>query len=175
MTSKKSAVNRILGLRVLTERLRDFRTGLLAVYVDLRKAFDSVNRDLLWRILALRGIPPKLVKLISGLYFGTESALWCDGTNSDYLPVDTRVRQGCVLILSLFNTCMNHVMRRMSVKSGCGMSFGKVRITDLDFADDAVIFAETTEVLAEVLESLSEEASPLGLRVSWIKQSPGIR
>ena len=61
-------VDRILALRVLTERLRDFRIGLLTAYVDLRKAFDSVNRDVLWRILALRGIPPKLVNLISGLY-----------------------------------------------------------------------------------------------------------
>ena len=49
------------------------------------------------------------------------------------------------------------------------MSFGTVRITDLHFADDAVIFAETTEVLAGALDSLSEEAVPLGLRVTWIK------
>ena len=54
-------------------------------------------------------------------------------------------------------------------KSGCGLSFGTVRITDLDFADDAVIFAETTKVLEGALNSLSEEAEPLGLRVSWIK------
>ena len=33
----------------------------------------------------------------------------------------------------------------------------------------SVIFAETTEVLAVALESLSEEADPLGLRVSWVK------
>ena len=44
-TSKKSTVDRILALRVLTQRLRDFRIGLLAAYVDLRKAFDSVNRN----------------------------------------------------------------------------------------------------------------------------------
>ena len=47
-TPKKSTVDRILALRVLTERLRDFRLGLLAAYVDLRTAFDSVNRDVLW-------------------------------------------------------------------------------------------------------------------------------
>ena len=57
-------------------------------YVDLRKAFDSVNRDVLWRILALRGIPPKLVNLISSLYSGTESAARCDGTISDHSPVN---------------------------------------------------------------------------------------
>ena len=46
-TPKKSTVGRILALRVLNERLRDFHTRLLAAYVDLRKAFDSVNRDVL--------------------------------------------------------------------------------------------------------------------------------
>ena len=49
----------------LTERLCDFRTGLMAAHVDLRKAFDSVNRGVLWRILDFREIPPKLVNLIS--------------------------------------------------------------------------------------------------------------
>ena len=39
-------------------------------------------------------------------------------------------------------------MGKMSKKSSCGVSFETVRITDPDFADDAVIFAETTEVLA---------------------------
>jgi hypothetical protein len=42
-------------------------------------------------------------------------------------------------------------------------------ISDLDFADDAVIFAETVAVLSLALGSLSEEAEPLGLRVNWIK------
>ena len=37
--------------------------GLLAADVDLCKAFDSVNRDALWRTLGLRGVPPKLINL----------------------------------------------------------------------------------------------------------------
>ena len=65
----------ILTLRVLTERRREFRQGLLAAYVDLCKVFDSVNQDALWRILGLRGVPPKLINLISELYSGTESAV----------------------------------------------------------------------------------------------------
>ena len=65
-TPTKSTVDRTLALRVLTGRLRQFRVGLLATYVDLRNAFDSVNRDVLWRIPALRVIHPKLVELISG-------------------------------------------------------------------------------------------------------------
>jgi len=73
-TPKRSKIDRILALRVLTERRQEFRQGLLAAYVDLCKAFDSVNQDAFWRILGLRGVPPKLINLISERYSGTESA-----------------------------------------------------------------------------------------------------
>ena len=57
----------------------------------------------------------------------------------------------------------------MSEQLGCCVSFETFRITHLDVLDDAVIFAEATEVLAEGLESLFEEAEPLRLRVTWKK------
>ena len=88
---------------------------------------------------------------------------------SDFFPVNAGVRQGCVLAPSLFSACMDWIMSRMVGRSSCGVSFGDVQITDLDFANDAVIFAETLDILKEALEGLSEEAEVLGLRVSWIK------
>ena len=94
---KRSTIDRILALRVLTEHRREFQQGLLAAYVDLCKVFDSVNRDTLERILGLRGVPPKLIDLMSELYSGTESAVRCGGTIYDLFPVVTGVRQGCVL------------------------------------------------------------------------------
>ena len=50
-----------------------------------------------------------------------------------------------------------------------GVSFGEERFTDLDFADDAVIFAETMDELTLFLDALSRESEGLGLRVSWMK------
>ena len=154
--------------------VRDFRIALLAAYVDHCKAFDSVNPDVLWRILALGGIPPpKLVSLISGLYSGTESAVRCDGSILDYFPNNIGVRQGFVLAPTLFNTCMDHVLGRMSEKSGCVVSFGIVRITDLDFADDAVVFAVTTEVLGGQSRLVCEfpGSKPRSMRsvTSWMR------
>ena len=57
----------------------------------------------------------------------------------------------------------------MSERSSCGASFGNVKISDLDFADDAVVFAETLDILLGALEVLNEELEPLGLWVSWVK------
>ena len=56
-TPKRSTIDRILALRVLTERRQEFQQGLLAAYGGLCKAFDSVNQDALWRILGLRVVP----------------------------------------------------------------------------------------------------------------------
>ena len=105
--------------------------------------FHSVNRDALWRILGLRGVPPKLIDLMSELYSGTESAVRWGGTISDVFPVVTGVRQGCVLAPTLFSTCMDWILGRMLERSSCGASFGYVNISELNFADDAVIFLET--------------------------------
>jgi len=106
---------------------------------------------------------------MSELYSGTESAVRCGGTISDLFPVVTGVRQGCALAPTLFSTCMDWILGRMLERSSCGASFGNVKISDLDFADDAVIFAETFDILLEALEVLNEESEPLGLRVPWVK------
>ena len=50
----------------------------------------------------------------------------------------------------------------MSERSSCGTSLGDVKISDLDFADDAVI-------LLGALEVLNEESELLGLWVPWLK------
>ena len=102
-----------------------------------------MNWDSLWRILGLRGVPPKLIDLLSELYSGTESAVRCGGTISDLYPVVTGVRLGCILAHTLFSTCMDWILGRILEGSSCDASFGNVKISDLDVTDDAVIFAET--------------------------------
>ena len=51
----------LFSLRRLQELARDFNTPLHAAFIDFRKAFDSVNRPVLWRLLGARGVAPKLV------------------------------------------------------------------------------------------------------------------
>ena len=71
--------DRILALCVLVERRREFQQGMLAAYVYLKKAFDSVHRKTLWDLLHLRGIPARIIGLLTGLYSGTVSAVKCRG------------------------------------------------------------------------------------------------
>ena len=141
---------------------------MLAAYVNLKKAFNSVHREALWDLLRLRGILAGIIGILSGLYSGTETSVKCGGSVSNLFSVHTRVSQRCVLAPSLFNICMDWVLSRVLDQSYCEASVGNTKITDLLFADDAVMFAESLEVLVMVLEAL-QQAKPLGLQVSWPK------
>ena len=70
---------------------------------------------------------------------------------------------------TLFSACMDWILGRISERSRCGASFGNVKVSDLDFTDDAVIFAETLDIHLGAFHVLNEESEPLGLRVSWVK------
>jgi len=106
---------------------------------------------------------------MSELDYGTESAVRCGDTISDLFPVITVVCQGCVLAPTLFSACTDWILGRMLERSSCGASFRNVKISDLDYADDEVIFAEILDILLGGLEVLNEELEPLGLWVSWVK------
>ena len=56
-----------LSIKALVERRLEFRQGLLVVYVDLKKAFDSMHRETLWDILHVCGIHARIIDLINGL------------------------------------------------------------------------------------------------------------
>ncbi|XP_069995874.1 uncharacterized protein [Penaeus vannamei] len=49
-TPGKSTINRTKALQVIVERCREFGSGLLAAYIDLKKAFDTVHWDSSWEI-----------------------------------------------------------------------------------------------------------------------------
>ena len=133
--------------------------------MDFRKAFDSVHKGggALWELLRIRGISEKILALVRALYTYTESAVRYGGGTSEFFPV-----QGCVLTPSPFSVYIDWIMGRTASSSSPRVSFGNERFTDLDFADDAVIFAKTVEVLVAFLDVLSKESESLGLRVSWV-------
>ena len=64
---------------------------------------------------------------------------------------------------------MDWILGKVSDLDSCGVSLCGVRLTDLDFADDAVVFAESLDSLVTTLEALSRELAALGLQVSWTK------
>jgi len=60
----------IFTLRQLEEKCIEQQGQLVAVFIDFAKAFDSVDRQLLWDLLLCYGCPPNFVEVIKSFHTG---------------------------------------------------------------------------------------------------------
>ena len=72
------------------------------VFVDLTKAFDSVNRLGLWQVLRKIGCPEKFVKIIQSFHDGMQGQVIDDSEVSGLFDIANGTKQRCVLAPLLF-------------------------------------------------------------------------
>ena len=155
-TPGRSTVDRILPLTVLAQTRREYRPPLYAAYIDLTAAFDSVDRDALFKLLEMIGIPLKLIRLFRGLYTETVSCVQCEGELSQWFQVKSGVRQGCFLAPDAFNVAMDRIFGCTVSGTHLGSSIGEDFCSDFDVADDAAILAEVFDTLILALSVFEE-------------------
>ena len=86
------------------EKAREFHQPLYACFIDLKKAYDSVHRNSLWRIQKhTYHLPEKLLNIIRALHEDCTAAVRAYGKTSDMFSVTSGVHQDCVLAPTLFN------------------------------------------------------------------------
>ena len=97
-----STIDMIFVARQLQEKCSGQHQDLYMAFIDLTKAFDTVNQDLLRNILCKFGCPPILIAM---LQFHTSmcAQVVMAGSQSSSFPVEVGVKQGCVLAPIIFN------------------------------------------------------------------------
>ena len=76
--------------------------NLFVGYIDIKKAYDSVDRTLLWRILRHIGVPEQLIMVIKKLYDENEICIRLGDDLSSYFRTTVGLKQGCPLSPLLF-------------------------------------------------------------------------
>ena len=88
------ALTKIFTLRRILEQVLEYRSPLLITFVDFEKAFDSIDREGLWKIMATYGIPSKYIRVIANQYRGSECCVKVEDRYSEWFQVITGVKQG---------------------------------------------------------------------------------
>ena len=70
---------------------KEFNRPFWIAYVNLKSAFDSVDRQSSWMLLKSIGLPPKILKLMDALYTDTCSCVHVNGVTSDWFEVSCGV------------------------------------------------------------------------------------
>jgi len=102
--------DRIFTLNTIIQSRKEFQNPLWIAFVDLKAAFDSVDRMALWKLLRSLGLHSKFVDLMEGLYTDTCSCVNVDGVMSDWFAVGSGVQQGYRIAPDLFLGPMDHMM-----------------------------------------------------------------
>ena len=182
----RGTIDMIFTARQLQEKCQEQNGDLYMTFVDLTKAFDTVSREGLWKIMAKFGCPAKSIAMVRQFHDGMLARVQNDSEFSDPFPVTNGVKQGCVLASTLFSMMFSAMLtdafqdgdngipikyrfdgklfnlRRFQAKS-------KVQTEVLDeflFADDMAKGAPTEEKMQKGVDQASDSCDSYDLTIS---------
>ena len=188
---ERSTIDMIFVARQLQVKCCEQHQDLCLAFVDLTKAFDTVNRDLLWNILRKFSYPHTFIAILQQFHIGMCAQVAMDGSQSSSLPVEVVVKQGCVqapIIFSLFLVAMTLVSHRdlqsyviVGIEyrlDGCVFNLRRLQaktktssamVSALQYADEAAFPRRTADGLQRSLDVMSETYIRAGLIINTIK------
>ena len=135
-------------------------------FVDYEKAFDSVDRETLWKLLRHYGVPTKLVNLIRNSYAGMTCRVVHSGQLTESFSVRTGVRQGCLLSPFLFLLAIDWVMKTSTALRRDGIQWTLLeQLDDLDFADDLALLSHSRQQMQAKTTQLAGTSLQTGLKI----------
>ena len=186
---ERSTVDMIFSLRQIQEKAIEQQQELYIVFIDFRKAFDTVDRSMLWRVLKLFGCPEHLTEIIRQFHEGTKGRVLVGTQVSEDIEVNHGTKQGCVLAPTLFTLFLTVVLTilHQEVQDGVyirtrtdGKLFNLARlraktktkkelIQELLFADDTALVAHHHVHIQRMVDVFSEAAGRIGLQINIAK------
>ena len=100
----RSTTDVMFVIRRLRELARKKLIPLYVCVIDLNRAYNSVDRTLLWTVLACFGVPQNMISVIRQFHNGMRACVRLDNrVYSRWFAVEKGLRQGYVLAPLLFN------------------------------------------------------------------------
>ena len=149
----------------IIEKAREFQKNIYICFIDYPKAFDCVDHHKLWKILKELGITDHLICLLRNLYAGQEATVRTRHGTTDWFQKGKGERQGCILSSCLFNLYAEYIMRNAGLEEAqAGIKIARRNISNLRYADDTTLMAESEEELKSLVMKVKEESEKAGLK-----------
>jgi hypothetical protein len=132
-------------------------------FLDLKAAYDTVNRRRLWYIMhTTYAIPKDTIARLQTLFDDNKAILYIGNAKSDPIPCKRGLLQGSSLSPILFNFFIDPLLQRLHTQPR--LKLGSILSNSLAFADDLELHAKTEETLEELLKTCEDWAHNNGMR-----------
>ncbi|BHF59536.1 hypothetical protein SprV_0100249600 [Sparganum proliferum] len=185
----RGTTDMIFVARQLQEKCQKMRTHLYSTFVDLTKAFYTVNREGLWKIMRKFGCSERLIEMVRQLHDGMMARVTDNGAVSEAFAVTNGVKQGCVMAPTLFSLMFSAMLmdayreeppgiriayrtdghllnqRRMRFQSRVSTT----TVHELLFADDCALNTTSEEEMQKSMDLFSAACENFGLVINTQK------
>ena len=156
-----------LPISLGSQKARECQKIVYICFIDYTKTFDSVDHNKLWKILREMGIPDHLTCLLRNLYAGLEATVRNGHGTTDWFQIGKGVLEDCILSPCLFNFYAEYIMRNAGLEqTQAGIKIARRNISNLRYADDTTLMAESEEELKSLLMKVKEESEKVGLKLN---------
>ena len=168
-----STIDHIYTLFAIIQKQFTLNRKIYVAFIDFEKAFDSINRSIMWPILLKNGIKGKLYQCVMSMYESVKARVRCGGSLTECINCTTGVKQGDVCSPVLFSLFINEVTKEVVDNGRHGASFinDALQLFILLLADDIALISETIIGLQSQLNSLHRSASALQLNINMSKSN----
>ena len=135
----------------LQEKCQEQNVALVTTFVDLTKAFDTVCRERLWKIMAKFGCPTKFTAMVKQFHDGMNARVQDNGEYSLPFLVTNGVNQCCVLAPTLFSMMFSAMLTDAFRDGTIGVGFRhhtdakppySLEVASKDKSDEYTVFAD---------------------------------
>ncbi|KAK6756792.1 hypothetical protein RB195_014925 [Necator americanus] len=166
-----STTDHIHTVSKLIEVSREYKMPLCLTFIDLKKAFDSVETEAVVEALDNQGVPTQYIKVLRELYSNFTTGISPFYKNI-IIDVKRGVRQGDTISPKIFTATLENAMRKLEWDD-IGVKVDGRQLHHLRFADDIVLITPSISQPERMLTEFDETCGCIGLQLNLQRCSCG--
>ena len=164
----RCAADNLFVLNTIMAKAKECDQHVHQAFIDIKKAYDTISRDILWNKLTSLGFGPVFIQCLKNIYSDDYITSSVGGRKTRPIYLSRGVRQGCSLSPLLFALYISDLGHELS-NSGEGFDIEDVNISSLFFADDIILLSPKAQGLKRLLETTQRHFRLLKLAFSKSK------
>lgn len=170
--AKRQTVDNISILRNIIEKNNDQGNNIYITFIDLKAAFDSIDRKEMWSAMEELGVSGKLLQATRSTYKTVVGKVQMGGSRSGKFMMNKGIKQGDSLSPLLFVIVMDKLVKNIKrrtnhLKTIVGYThLTPVKIEGLLYADDVVLIADNLRKMQRLIDVWTEEMEKMKLEIN---------